>query len=810
MPSRIETLLNDIKTAIYGKQVRDSIHDAIEECYTDTSTSATAATEAATAANNAAAAANTAAEEAEALKTVNNYIAGDNFVYDSELQDGTQLFTSSNVSEGEKIYYSVEGYNGYTAIINLYNANNVRLAWYGKGSSSDSNNYYEGFFTIPSGFSYATFNAGNNQTAYKGKALWISKHSGKTAENIDALQKEIELLPIGDTIYLNEEIKDGTTIFRMTDDIIYAGMNLYYAILAHTGYTAYITIYGMNSDQQETVLNRYGKLATAPVENYYEGSFTIPDNFTKATFTAGRSGVTFTGKIVYLSENPPRKQLDNYGIVNDNYKKNWLDRNSLVADRFINSNGESTSTSSSAGKYHTRYIPVYPGCEISLSWVFNGTQNYCIAFYDGDKQFVASQLLNRHETPIIVPEGCYYTRVTLPEYPTEKEWIYVIPPTRNNVNDLAKRNIGFEIQKVGQTYEGFNYNAFPSVCYFAGKELVIFRCAPQHQTVPNNYGGTEIVAINQDGTFEKIKYISTAIYSDRILGELRVNSASVTDDGKTLFLAGFTTRYINDDTSQAKRYENFVMTLDTDFNVTGLNVHHTDTSAHTAAYLMTSKVLVTPSGKLIVAGHNTGSSKIVIFKSNVAFDGTNIESITWSNPILIYSDDISEISECDLAYTDSELVCIVRANTVNGFVLTCSDKEGGSDSNDWSSYGLGTVVHMPKILHYIPGNYMVFVGAKYIGDYPSTATAPIRYPIIGVYDLANKRLVQESIICDVFLDFGSYTGFEKRSDDVYDVVWYTDTGTKAADLSFHNKLTTTLNYKTVNLRMLCPAICRHI
>ena len=43
MASRIETLLNTIATAIYGRDMRDAIHDSIEECYSDVSTAKTMA-----------------------------------------------------------------------------------------------------------------------------------------------------------------------------------------------------------------------------------------------------------------------------------------------------------------------------------------------------------------------------------------------------------------------------------------------------------------------------------------------------------------------------------------------------------------------------------------------------------------------------------------------------------------------------------------------------------------------------------------------------------------------------------------------
>lgn len=76
MASRIETLLDEILHAVYGEEVRGSIHDAIEECYDDVSTAKTSAenataeaTAAATDATNKAALANTAATTANTAAT---------------------------------------------------------------------------------------------------------------------------------------------------------------------------------------------------------------------------------------------------------------------------------------------------------------------------------------------------------------------------------------------------------------------------------------------------------------------------------------------------------------------------------------------------------------------------------------------------------------------------------------------------------------------------------------------------------------------------------------------------------------------
>ena len=74
--SQIQTNLNKIKTAVYGVEVRDAIHDSIEQCYDDVSAAKTKADNATTVANTAAsnanakaAAAETAAQNANAAAT---------------------------------------------------------------------------------------------------------------------------------------------------------------------------------------------------------------------------------------------------------------------------------------------------------------------------------------------------------------------------------------------------------------------------------------------------------------------------------------------------------------------------------------------------------------------------------------------------------------------------------------------------------------------------------------------------------------------------------------------------------------------
>lgn len=63
--SKIGEYLNKIKTAIYGREVRDAIHDSIKECYADVTSGATLANEASDKANAATEKANTAASNAD-------------------------------------------------------------------------------------------------------------------------------------------------------------------------------------------------------------------------------------------------------------------------------------------------------------------------------------------------------------------------------------------------------------------------------------------------------------------------------------------------------------------------------------------------------------------------------------------------------------------------------------------------------------------------------------------------------------------------------------------------------------------------
>lgn len=84
MSSTIQTHLNKIKTAVYGVEVRDAIHDSIEECYDDVSSAKTKAESATVNANTAASDAQTKADAAaSAASTANTAAASANAAADN-------------------------------------------------------------------------------------------------------------------------------------------------------------------------------------------------------------------------------------------------------------------------------------------------------------------------------------------------------------------------------------------------------------------------------------------------------------------------------------------------------------------------------------------------------------------------------------------------------------------------------------------------------------------------------------------------------------------------------------------------------
>ena len=354
--------------------------------------------------------------------------------------------------------------------------------------------------------------------------------------------------------------------------------------------------------------------------------------------------------------------------------------------------------------------------------------------------------------------------------------IYVIPPEFNTVNDIQN----YEVTKTGQLIDGlYTYSAFPVIAQFNGQEVIAFRSAYEHYTRENSYGVTTLYVRNPDGTVELKRTIANddEALTGQYSGELRVGGLGVTPDGTKLIVMGF-----SDLGGNNSQFDNVLILLDTDFEIVGVNVIEQNASS-----LLCGKVTFTPSGYMITTGYAKNQTSIVQYKSNEVYSN-NFEQLTFTKTTICTG---TLISEPDIGFTDNGLACIVRGHTENSPIVFATDAEGTS----WGTpYALGSPLHSPRILEYTQGNYMVYGGARYI-------SSSIRKPVIGVYDIANHKVLQESVIWDDHECYGYYLDFVKLSDTIYDVVFYVD---YLARNSFLSKIV----YKRINIREVCPVVNR--
>lgn len=185
MASNIQTYLNNIMNAIYGRDVRSSIHDAIELCYDDVSagkttaeSSASAANSAATAANNAATAATDAKDAANSAATAaNNAASAANSARDATVTATTnanQAATAANTART----------NAVTATTN---ANNARDA--ANAAATAANQAATAATNAKDAANTATTNATNAASAANtaaGNANTATTTANQAAQNADA------------------------------------------------------------------------------------------------------------------------------------------------------------------------------------------------------------------------------------------------------------------------------------------------------------------------------------------------------------------------------------------------------------------------------------------------------------------------------------------------------------------------------------------------------------------------------------------------------------------------------------------------
>lgn len=109
----ITTNVSRIRSAVYGREVREAIARSIEQCYTDTSMTATLAGQAASDADAAASRANTAAAEAEVATGTANSAASAAASAAENLTDIAYLAVeASTASVEDTVEYVINGQTG--------------------------------------------------------------------------------------------------------------------------------------------------------------------------------------------------------------------------------------------------------------------------------------------------------------------------------------------------------------------------------------------------------------------------------------------------------------------------------------------------------------------------------------------------------------------------------------------------------------------------------------------------------------------------------------------------------------------------
>lgn len=128
----IQSLLNDILNAVYGRDVRDSIHDAIELCYDDVSTGRTIAEAAADSVDDSVAAATSAANAANAAATSANSAADAATAAASHAETASSglssAIQSANTAATNATNAATDATDAATAATNAANAANTAAA----------------------------------------------------------------------------------------------------------------------------------------------------------------------------------------------------------------------------------------------------------------------------------------------------------------------------------------------------------------------------------------------------------------------------------------------------------------------------------------------------------------------------------------------------------------------------------------------------------------------------------------------------------------------------------------------------------
>ena len=519
-------------------------------------------------------------------------------------------------------------------------------------------------------------------------------------------------------------------------------------------------------------LDKDMNIISGTLVNQNNQSFIVPSNAAYIRITGPTTAIQ-TGKIEY-------KQTNRLLM--------WTIRDlvQLMLDKVVNLFNPSKATDGffmsaySSGQginpyfYITDFIPVMPGSLLHVNQTIVSTKGH--VWYDQNKNFISASAGNA--TLYTVPANAYYVRATGLLSAKADMYIYNTPILstiieRMQLNEYAR----YAIHPQGTLTNGLSYAAFPGCVFYNGELVAGFRVSAGHTTPTDEtqWGGIVIYTRSADGVWTYRTMLTTA--GTTIGGELRDPHFTVTRDGKKLLMSGFTTY------TDQNKHDNYIIQLNADFTIASYYVENLAT-----AY-MWGGVLETPTGYFLHMAYN--GSGTYLKRSTATFDG-DVSNLGFSNAAT-FTVQNQQLSEATLGYHNGKLYMIARNDasaTAQSYMAFTQNVEG---TDGWSSLApIGIALHAPTLLPVSNGNYLVFAGA-YMDHYTS-ASDRLRYPIIGLIDTATGEVVCYGKIDSDVIGYSGYCGLVKYSGDEYGLVYYEDKGF------------TSVYYRKVNIRQVCPAI----
>ena len=479
------------------------------------------------------------------------------------------------------------------------------------------------------------------------------------------------------------------------------------------------------------------------------------------------------------------KSSINYGF--DPNPTDAFDKTAITTNRFIYADTGTYGTRSTM--FVTNFIPVSPGDVIqipSLNSTTYGT-NLC----NSSKSRVTTYARDASHATFTIPDGIAYIQTTGTVAGVDSFYVYIITELDEKMRYLvsgmeksidANPYIVRTLKSSVEHINGFNHVAFPSMCYFAGSEILAYHCSKSHRTPvdPANWGGVQFDKRTPDGTITHVKFLTGSDFPG-INGEIRDTMIQPTRDGNYMILATWTTYTVN----SVDHHDNLLVCFDTSFNIVDYLI------TPDVNYIYWGNPLITPQGHLICAAYGTdGNGGVVIMRSAEVFNG-GVSTLTMEEAATVAGTGMMA-TECCVGYYKDKLAVFIRRDTNKAIIKVTSNLEGIDGWGPAMSTNLN--IHATKLLPFAKGDFLPFYGALYVNG-------QTRLPIFGFFDTVSGTVVSYGNYSpDIGTNYGAYAGIVPRGGDDFDAIYYKESTAGREDLTAE----TELFYRRFNARELLP------